>query len=193
MLLLYYALVLSFALPTVSDSPVSRTEDMISACKEIDQDDTQSASTSPAHASNRFESYFDFTHMTNAAIAPHVKKFSPEQIKRYRELFTELIRLVAFPSSGKIFNTCQMEIGKSQIHGKVAQVPVTIAKPVEDINMDVVFHWHKNSEWHVTDVDFDGASLVKDYQNQFGRIILKEGVDKLLEKLAKRLEEERKK
>ncbi|MCK5689855.1 ABC transporter substrate-binding protein, partial [Myxococcota bacterium] len=40
------------------------------------------------------------------------------------------------------------------------------------------------------DVLFDGASLVKDYSNQFARLIKKNGVDGLIEKMKKRLKKE---
>ena len=45
---------------------------------------------------------------------------------------------------------------------------------------------------YVVDVAFDGAPLTKEYQNQLGRVIDKDGVAVLLRKVEKRRSEESK-
>ena len=61
----------------------------------------------------------------------------------------------------------------------------------EDFEITVTFHWmDSGSDWRIVDVSFDGASLVKDYRNQFGRIIDKEGAKGLLKRMVDRLQEE---
>ena len=69
------------------------------------------------------------------------------------------------------------------------KVPVDAYIAEKDLDITTVFHWRKTAKgWRVVDVSFDGASLVKDYQNQFGRIIRKEGTDAFLNRLQARLE-----
>ena len=70
---------------------------------------------------------------------------------------------------------------------------MTIRFEGEDTDSKVTFHWASAAgTWRLYDVSFDNASLVKDYQNQFGRILEKDKAEGLLKKLAKKLEDKRK-
>lgn len=65
--------------------------------------------------------------------------------------------------------------------------------PKKDMETTVTFRWvQTGGAWRIVDVDFDGSSLVKDYQNQFGRIIGKEGAAGLQKRIDDRLADERK-
>ena len=77
--------------------------------------------------------------------------------------------------------------------GAGATVPMFITVEEDDLEMDTVFFWIiSKGKWTLWDVSFDGSALTKDYQNQFGRIIKKDGVKGLLGKLVKKLEKVRK-
>ena len=64
---------------------------------------------------------------------------------------------------------------------------------VEELEVELVFHWSNQTPTRVFDVSIDGSSLIKDYQNQFGRIIKKSGAKALLTKINNRLQSLRQK
>ena len=139
------------------------------------------------------DAYFDFDRLTATAIAPHKKALSADQLARYHRDFTALIRLVAFPRSGAFVQQAKVELSPAAITGKKADVAMHGHVPDDDIDTRIVFKWEDvGGEWRVTDVSFDGVSMVKDYQNQFGKLIKKDGVEGFLKKLQSRLEQERK-
>ncbi len=137
--------------------------------------------------------YFDFDRLTAAAIAPHKKALSADQLARYHRDFSALIRLVAFPRSGAFVQHAKVQLSPAAITGKKADVAMHGHVPDDDIDTRIVFKWEDvGGEWRVTDVSFDGVSMVKDYQNQFGKLIKKDGAEGFLKKLQNRLEQERK-
>jgi len=184
------ALVLTVSVGSSNGTPKQRTEGLIEACVEVSEAIDADKNTPKIYM--RFDEFCDFNHMTDTAIAPHVAKLSQTQLKTYKDTFTELIRLVAFPNSGRAFQKGGADIQTTKINNGDATVMLVVDKPEEDIELEVLFHWKKkDKKWMLIDVDFDGASLTKDYQNQFGRIISKSGVDKLLNTLKKKLKQEK--
>mgnify|MGYP001569520992 CR=1 FL=1 len=138
------------------------------------------------------DGFFDYDRLTGDPIEPHKKSLGAAQQRRFREAFRELIRLVAFPNSGTFLSAAKTTVKPAQVNGTSAEVAMHTALPKEDVEIDVLFHWKKSAgAWRIVDVAFDGASLVKDYQNQFGRIITKKGGDGLMDTLEKRLTKER--
>jgi ABC-type transporter MlaC component len=172
-------------------TPVERTESLLAAFKDVRAPAADGVAVSPEDreankkAFAALDQHIDFDAITTAAIAPHKGKLNATQMKHYKEVFTELIRQVSYPRSGRLLARAQVKVGTP----KGNDVPVQLRVPDEDVEVNVTFHWAKDK---LVDASFDGASLVKDYQNQFGRILEKEGAAGLLAKLDKRLEAERK-
>jgi ABC-type transporter MlaC component len=121
---------------------------------------------------------------------PHREKFSTEQLERSQAVFRQLIRIIAYPDSGEFFREARYSLKKPVIKGNHADVEMNGELVEEDFEIVVTFHWmDTGSHWRIVDVSFDGASLVKDYQNQFGRIIDKEGTQGLLKRMEDHLRE----
>jgi ABC-type transporter MlaC component len=140
------------------------------------------------------DGFFNYDTLTQASIKPHVSKFSKPQLARFYTAFEELIRLISYPKSGAFLKDAQVRFGKSVVKSdQKTEVSMSARLPKEDVETRATFTWEKNKgQWYVTDVGFDGASMVKDYQNQFGRILAKEGAEGLLKRLDNKLMERRK-
>jgi phospholipid transport system substrate-binding protein len=178
------------------DAPLVRTQALLKTFEGVQsakpgQAPTDAMKKANAETYKRLDSFFDRDALTAEAIAPYKSKFAAPQLARYGELFWELIRLVAYPDAlrGAKWST---KLGPQQ--GDLADVIVHARKEADDLETDVTFRWkHSGDNWRVYDVAFDGASLVSDYRNQFGKIIAKDGVPGLLKKLESRYNDERKK
>ena len=126
----------------------------------------------------------DFETLTTRPIEPRADKFSPKQKAEFTAKFRELIRGIAYPDSGGFFRDAKMKVGAPVEKGDATVVPVDANVPKDDLRTKLEFHWaKKDGALKIVDVAFDGDSLIKDYQNQFARIIDKEGVAGLLKKV----------
>ena len=137
--------------------------------------------------------FFDRERLTGDPVAPHKDKFKPVELEQFRTLFWETIRLIAYPDSGAFFRDAKWTLDDATIQADRADVPLHARLEKEDVTTDLSFHWRAQGDtWLLADVSFDGSSLVKDYQNQFGRILGKEGAAGLLKRLTDRHAEESK-
>ncbi len=181
-----------------ADSAVARTEALVATFKSVKAPAEGKALTDAERATNKkvfaeLDGYFDYGRLTSDPVAPHKKKFSKAELGEFTNLFREVIRLVAYPDSGIFLTTAQLNFKPGANKGKRTDVLMHAAVAKDDIETDVTFHWEPTGgALRVVDVSFDGASLVNDYKNQFGRIIEKDGVAGLLDKIKKKLDEKRK-
>jgi len=177
-------------------NPGQRTAALVAAfmkVKALPEDGSELSTADKASNKKAFatlDTYFDFDAMGAEIIRPHKEKYNKSQTAHLKDTFRQLIRLVAYPRSGAFLKSAKRTPKKWSEKGKRGFGPLYLEVEEDDIEMDVVFIWEGQKEWLLMDVSFDGAKLSIDYQNQFGRIIGKVGVDGLLKKLDKRLKKE---
>lgn len=180
------------------DTPEARTQALVDTFKQVKtapEGGTLSEADKKANVETyaHLDDFFDYDRITSEPIAPHRKSLNAEQLKKFTVEFRELIRLVAYPQSGAFLRQAKVTVKKGKAQGKVADVEMDATAPEQDVETHVLFRWDdKGTTWRIIDASFDGSSMVKDYQNQFGRIIKKDGADALLKKISTKLEEARK-
>ena len=140
------------------------------------------------------DAYFDRDRLVGDPIAPFKDKLTEAQRQRYAEVFWKTLRLITYTDSGAFFQKAELKFQPpvmKVVNGTpTAAVALNAYIEEDDAETDVILHWAKGAKgWRLVDTSFDGASLVKDYQNQFGRIIKKEGAEALLSKLEARFAE----
>lgn len=141
----------------------------------------------------KLDGFFAYDRLLEDLIGPHRQSFDTAQLERYRSSFRALVRLIAYPGSGGFFRDAVWELKAPQGKGEVVSIELHAKLPKQDLETTVTFHWKEMAgAWRIVDVWFDGSSLVKDYQNQFGRILGKEGVAGLQKRIDDRLAEEQK-
>lgn len=180
----------------VKDDPLELNKGLIEAfksvstasdSKKLSQADTQEN----AKTYKRLDGFFDWEYLLGKPIEPHRDKFSPTQVERCKLVFKQLVRIIAYPDSGEFFREAKYSLKQPVIKGDHADVEMDGKLEKEDFEITVTFHWRRaGSTWKIADVSFDGASLIKDYQNQFGRIVDKEGAEGLIKRMEERLKEE---
>lgn len=167
-----------FAIP----GPAEQTQNMIKTLKQVKKNDEATY--------KKVDAYIDYHTITYESIAPHRSKFSDQQAKEFSRLFESLIRLVAYPQSSSFYEEAQSEFHKPIIKKNIAIVNSDAVIEKEDFEMEIGYQWKKNGDqWQLSDLIIDEDSLVKDYQNQFGRIIAKEGVEGLIKKVKDKIAE----
>jgi ABC-type transporter MlaC component len=167
------------------DPAVARTEQMIAAFKKVKPGVSAAANAS---AFNELDSLIDYDTITSRTIEPRAAKFTPAQRAEFQKNFRELIRLIAYPDSGDFFRKARLTFKPPKTEGSQTQVPFLAKSPDEDLETEITLHWNKGADGslRLVDASFDGDSLVRDYQNQFSKIIDKDGVVGLLKRIDQR-------
>lgn len=131
---------------------------------------------------------FDYDGLVTAAILPHKAQLSNAQHTRYREVFTALLKKTVLEQAGTALADTKIKMLPPRTDAAATLIEVRAEMPNDDVETAVVFTWRQVSgAWKIEDLSIDGSSLVKDYSNQFGRLIKKEGVDGFIGKLEARL------
>ncbi len=190
--------IIAMAASASAANPVAQTEALVQAFKAVKpapKDGSELSATDKKANTAAFanlDSFFNWDRLTADPIAPHKAKLNAEQLAEFKDSFKKLIRLVAYPNSGSFLGRATYKL-KAEKKGKTDDAIMEAYLAEEDFETTVTFHWlASGSSLQIVDVSFDGASLIHDYSNQFGRIITKSGADGLMKKLRTRLEKEEK-
>ncbi|RYF11351.1 MAG: ABC transporter substrate-binding protein [Deltaproteobacteria bacterium] len=137
------------------------------------------------------DAFFAYDTLCRNAIAPHRAALSKAQLERYSRTFRELLRLVSYRRSGQFVQQAQVRLDEPKVRDGLARVDMHASLGDDDTQTDVTFVWQQTAGgWRIVDVSFDGVSFVKDYQNQFGKMLKKYGAEGFLQKLSDRLAQE---
>jgi ABC-type transporter MlaC component len=135
--------------------------------------------------------FVDREALVGAVVQPLRARFSATQYQRTRQVFWQLVQVLVCP---ELLTGAKWQLSGGEPRGDQATVHVVARKTGDDWQSDLTFRWQRASDgWRVVDVEFDGASLVADYRNQFARIVEREGAAALVRKLEQRQAEERRK
>jgi phospholipid transport system substrate-binding protein len=179
------ALLVPFAASAAKDPAQTKTEQMIAAFKAVKPGAGEAVN---AKAYKSLDTLIDYDTITAKAIEPRVAKFSPAQKAQFQKQFRELIRMQAYPDSGDFFRRAKLTYKPVTAEGGTSNVPFRAYVAAEDLETNVTLHWGKapDGSLKMVDVSFDGDSLVRDYQNQFAKVLDKDGVAGLFKKLDER-------
>ncbi|MDQ7073437.1 MAG: ABC transporter substrate-binding protein [Gammaproteobacteria bacterium] len=133
---------------------------------------------------------FDFNKIAKLALGKNWRKATAEQ----REQFIEQFRLLLI----RTYSTAMLEYTDQEIKflpfrgdlkKKKVKVPMEIIQSGgPSIPMVLSMYLNKQDQWKVYDVKIEGVSLVTNYRSTFSDQIRTDGMDKLIENLAKKNE-----
>lgn len=169
------------------------TDQLVAAFKRVKDDDGKLSAEDKAQNAKTYAELDELLardHFTSVAIAPRKDKFSPTELKTFQDQFWDVVQRIAYPGSGEFFREGQVKMAEPREKDGVWTHDLTAYIPSEDLETVVGLQWKmENGRLRIVDVLFDGDSLVKDYQNQFARIVDKEGAAGLLKKLSEKRDE----
>jgi phospholipid transport system substrate-binding protein len=188
---------LSVAPGAVRADPAGRTRDLAETMKTVASAPAGGRLTPGQEAANckvylSLDGYFDYDRIIDQALVSVKDSLSAKESAEFTATFRELIRMIAYPDSGKFFRRAKWSVAPAKAQGDKAMVDMETSAEEEDYRSTVRYTWSRQGDtWRITDVAFDGASLVKDYQNQFKRIVEKEGAAGLMKRLQAKSSDEK--
>lgn len=169
--------------PAAAD-PAARTQAMVAAFQKVPTRASQAARAVVDKAFADLDGFLDFETLTQEPIRPHLAKFDAAQRAAFATKFREVVRLVAYPDSGEFFRKAKLQFSTPRPGNGGTWVDIAARLPEDGSDTRMGLLWRSvGGTLRIADLTFDGDSLVRDYQNQFGRILDKEGAAGLLKRL----------
>ncbi|HVR21011.1 MAG TPA: ABC transporter substrate-binding protein [Polyangiaceae bacterium] len=137
---------------------------------------------------NRLSSFLDVDELGRRALKDHWSKLSDEQKKEFSKLLRELVEanyVKALRSQLEYEVKYVGEAPKDSGVSVATEVRSTKSGRKQSMSIDYVLH-ENASAWRVFDLVTDGVGLVENYRSQFNKIIAKEGVTGLLDRMRKK-------
>lgn len=119
--------------------------------------------------------------MMQAALGPRWPKLSQKQRKRLLEAFERRFRVTG-GAQLETYRGTRIEYFPEQRSGDLVQVPTRLEVKGERSEVTYAMRQDKG-RWRIVDIAVDGVSTVENYRASFSRIISREGVDALIERL----------
>ena len=124
------------------------------------------------------------------AMRDNLNTVSRRHLKKFQRLFRELIEQ-SYTKALRSRLTYEVEfIAESGTREREVVTEVHTTRRGRPLTVKIDYRLRKaNGSWRVYDVVTDGASLVENYRGQFNRIISKEGMEGLLDRMLRRRQE----
>ena len=130
---------------------------------------------------------FDFREMSKRVLGKSWRKLSKKEKEQFTDLFTDLLQ---YAYIGKIENYADQKIvfKQQRIKGNRAEVKTELVDREKSIPVSYIMIL-KGDQWMVYDVVVEGVSLIRNYMEQFRRIIRKDGYQGLVEQIKAKIKE----
>ncbi len=137
--------------------------------------------------------HFDYHEMTKRVLGRSWRNLSEQEQDEFVELFTQLLQH-AYISKIENFTGGYLIFKSQRIRGNRAEVRTELVERTRTIKISYIMLL-KGERWMVYDLVVEGVSLIRNYMEQFRRIIHRESVEVLKQKMRekiKRLDDEKK-
>jgi phospholipid transport system substrate-binding protein len=133
----------------------------------------------------------DYEELGKRAMAEHWDTLKPAQQKEFVATFKEMLEK-NYVKQLRSNLDYKVSYKDEKVTGDeaVVQSIVKVNTKGKSTDAEIVYKMHKGPNgWVVWDIITDEVSLVRNYKNQFHKIITEQGYDKLLEKMKSKLKE----
>ena len=133
----------------------------------------------------------DYSDMAKRSMAAHWDPLKPAQRDEFATTFKQMLEN-NYVKNLRSNLDYQIKYEAEELVGEDATVKteVKVKTKGKSTDAEVVYKMHKvGDRWLVWDIITDEVSLLRNYKNQFHRIITEQGYDKLLEKMKSKLKE----
>ena len=137
---------------------------------------------------SKLSSFLDVDELGRRAMKDHWEKLTPEQKKEFSKLLRELVESNYVKALRSQLDYDVAYVGESSKDSAVnvaTEIRSTKNGRKRTMSIDYVLHESDNA-WRVFDLVTDGVGLVQNYRSQFNKVIAKEGITGLLERMRKK-------
>ena len=179
-------LLFAFTVPVfASDSPTEDLKPSLNSLVGILGDESLKGEAKKAERRTKImdeiKKGFDFREMSRRVLGKTWRKIDAAEQENFTIIMTKLLENV-YVGKLETYTGGDIEYVSENIKGKRAQVTTLI----EDNGVELPVHYimrQKGENWMVYDINIEGVSLVRNYQEQFKSILRKEKFDGLVDTL----------
>jgi phospholipid transport system substrate-binding protein len=126
----------------------------------------------------------DLRGMAEEALGERWQKMTEKQRKRLTDAFESRFRKAYGSDKLDSLRSTEIEYQPERPANDAVQVPTRVV--VEGEPTQIVYTMRQGKEgWRIVDITVDGVSTVENYRSSFNRVIAKDGVEGLIQKLEK--------
>lgn len=120
----------------------------------------------------------------------HWQKLTEAQRQEFIELFKELIEKAYGGMLDRYPEEVRFLYDEERIDGKFAEVHTRVENPTQNKTFSVVYRLQqKEGKWLIYDVVAENVSMVRNYRNQFSRILNKSSYEELAQALRRKIQQ----
>jgi phospholipid transport system substrate-binding protein len=136
------------------------------------------------------EPQFDVQEVARRALGIYWRDRTEEERNEFIRLFTDLVQKTWGRALDRYNTNAQFFYDQERIDGKFAEVDTRISAPGASRSFSLSYKLHQvDNRWRIYDVVAENVSLVRNYRNQFNRILSKSSYQDLLQILENKIKE----
>jgi len=136
------------------------------------------------------EPQFDIQEIAKRTLGTYWQQRTEEERKEFIRLFTEFVQKTYSGILDRYTTNVQFFYDQERIDDKFAEVDTRIFDPTRNQAFAVTYKMHQvNAKWLVYDIVAENVSMVRNYRNQFTRILTKSSYQDLLQVLQTKIKE----
>jgi len=133
---------------------------------------------------------FDMQEIAKRSLGTHWNEITEEQKKEFVQLFVELVKRSYQGTLERHATDAQFFFDQERVEGNFAEVNSRILPPSQEKAVSVNYRLHRVGEqWLIYDVVAENISLVRNYRNQFDRILKESSYEGLVQALRKKVQD----
>lgn len=133
---------------------------------------------------------FDSPEIAKRCLGPHWNELTASQQREFTDLFLELVKLSYQSTLDRQTNDAQFFFDQERIEGDSAEVDTRIVSPALEKEIAVNYRLHfSGGNWLIYDVIAENVSLVRNYRNQFARLLKDSSYEGLIQALRKKIQD----
>ncbi|HEV8711790.1 MAG TPA: ABC transporter substrate-binding protein [Candidatus Binatia bacterium] len=133
---------------------------------------------------------FDSQEIAKRTLGPYWRDRTEAQRKEFTQLFIQLIEKTYSGTLDRYNPDVKFFFDQERVEDDFAEVDTRIFDPAQQKTYAVGYHLHKvDGKWLVYDIVAENVSLVRNYRNQFNRILSKSSYEDLVQTIQAKLKQ----
>jgi len=133
---------------------------------------------------------FDAEELARRSLGVHWRDRTADERQEFTELFTDLVEQSYSGTLDRYAAEVQVFYDREQVEGDFAEVNTRVFDPAQNRTFAIDYRLHRSAEgWLIYDVVIENVSMVRNYRNQFARILSRSSYEDLIQAIKRRLEQ----